>query len=131
MSTPHVPEYLTTHVLAGDRLVFALDREAAELTRGLAGHGRRAVTLSKQAPLSIVLMAMEAGNHVAEHATAGTTTILAVSGEVRVLVGGKEEVILRDRQLAVIGPGVRHDLRADRESLLLITVALAEETPKP
>ncbi|MCZ2111277.1 MAG: cupin domain-containing protein [Dehalococcoidia bacterium] len=130
MTAPRVPEYLTTHVLSGDRLVYALDREAAELTRGLAGHGRRAITLTKQPPLTVVLMAMEAGNHVAEHSTAGSTTVLVVSGEVRVMVNGTEEIILRDRQLAVIGPNVRHDLHADRESLLLITVALTEEAAK-
>ena len=126
MTAPRVPEYLTTHVLAGERLVFALDREAGELTRGLAGHGRRGVTLSKQPPLTLVLLAMEAGNALVEHATAGATSILVIRGDVHVLVGGNEEVRLLDHQLLVLADGVRHDVRAETESLLLITVAMSD-----
>ncbi len=123
MPKTRIPEYLTSHVLAGDRIVLALDREEGELARGLHGHGRRAVTLVKEGGLTVVLLAMEAGNTLAEHAAVGPTTVLVLRGILHVNLGD-EAFVLRQHEMIAFAPNVRHDVRAEEDSTLLISVVM-------
>ena len=120
------PEYLTTHILAGERLVFALDPEAAELTRGIE-HGRHGVTLVKEGALRVVMVAMKPGNRLGEHAAVGPTTVLVLNGRVKFTMAN-EELVLLQHQLVAFGPNVRHDALAEEDSTLLITVVMPQET---
>lgn len=121
MATTSVPQYLTSHLLAGERLVYSLDHEAQALGRGLDENTRRGVTLAKQGGLSVVLVQMKAGNRLDEHSAPGPTTVLNLAGRVRLRVG-TEEVLLLPHDIVVFGPGARHDAVAEQDSTLLITV---------
>ena len=123
MTTERTPDYLTTHVLAGERLVFALDHEATELASGLASGGHRAVTLVKEEGLRVVLVVLGVGGRLDEHLVAGPTTVLLLKGRVRLTAGGKA-VLLLPHQMVALGANVRHDAVAEEDSTLLISVVM-------
>lgn len=122
----HMPEYLTTHVVAGDRLVYALDKETGTLAKLAQGGGRRGLALTKQPGLGVVLVAMEKDNVIGPHAKAGPTTIQVLQGQVAVELTG-ETVNLGEHQIAVLGPDVEHTVVARQPSVLLVTVAGQEQ----
>lgn len=123
MAEDHVPEYLKTHVLRGEHLVFRLGERIAELRGELtAGRERRGVTLLKQEGLNVVLTAIRAGGRVAEHNVAGPALVQAVEGRVR-LRAGDQAWELGPGDLAALGPGVAHDLEALEDAAVLVAIA--------
>lgn len=120
----HNPVYTQTHNISGARLTFSLLAQGKQLMDSVGQHGRKALTLSKQDDLSVVLMAIRAGDKLAEHGAPGTVTIQIVEGHARVNVG--DEVLdVRDGFLIQLAGGLRHDIEAETDSLVLITVASA------
>lgn len=118
----HNPIYTQTHNINGERLTFSLPADGRQLLDSLGDRGRKAVTLAKQDDLSVVLMAIRAGDRLAEHSAAGTVTIHVLEGHVRVNVG--DEVIEgREGILVQLANGLRHDVDAQTDALVLITVA--------
>lgn len=99
---------------AGDRL---LDR--------LGGHRRQTETLARESGVSILLMAMEAGDALHEHAAEGVVSIQLLLGHTTVKAG-EEAFDLLPGQLVMLQPGVRHDLRAVERSTILLTVTGGE-----
>jgi len=81
------------------------------------------VTLVKEGSLTVVLLAMEAGNNLAGHAAAGPTNVLVLRGIVRATLGD-EEFVLRQHEMIAFGPNVRHDVRDEEDSTLLISVVM-------
>lgn len=123
MADEHVPEYLKTHVLRGEHLLFHLPERVAELRQELTGdRERRGVTLLKQDGLNVVLTAIRAGGRVAEHGVAGPALLQAVTGRVR-LRAGTETWELGPGDLAALGPGVAHDLEALEDAAVLVVIA--------
>ena len=78
MPKPDSPEFGTTFDLA----------ETAREMRGEAeyshGHGHAARTIVRASDLRVVLLAIRAGCHVAEHTAQSTVAIQVVSGRVRI-----------------------------------------------
>ena len=120
----HIPEYLTTHVVSGDRMVYALDNEAENLAKLAEGAGRRGLTLAKEAGVSVVMVGMDKGNLVGTHSVAGSVTIQVLSGRVEVRLP-KETVDLLQHQIAILGSDVEHSIMAHEVSVLLLTVCSA------
>ena len=122
------PDRLRTHpeqrFLAGDRKV-DLNQATAELRAegrpGGGGHHQK--TLYKHGGATIALFLFEAGGRLAEHRTAGTVTIHALDGRLRVAAGGEAHELTAG-QLAVLAPGVPHDVTAVEPSRMLLTVHL-------
>ena len=65
----------------------------------------------------------EAGGRLAEHTTAGTVSIHALDGRLRVNAGGEAHELTAG-QLVVLAPGVAHDLTAVEPTRMLLTVHL-------
>lgn len=109
------PKHAAMHVLD-------LEQDADRLLQRLPGHRRQTETLAREGGSSIVMMAMEAGDSVREHATPGPVSIQLLRGHARLTAAG-EDIELREGQLALLQPGVPHDLRAEAQSVVLLTVS--------
>lgn len=99
--------------LAGDRL-----REEAPWRL----HGYAAATLVRERDLRVVLIELRAGAHMPEHRTVARVTIHALRGRVRLLLADRA-VTLVAGQVLVLDGNVAHDVHADVDSALLLTIA--------
>ncbi|HVZ35103.1 MAG TPA: AraC family ligand binding domain-containing protein [Polyangiaceae bacterium] len=98
----------------------AIDREM----RGEPAYlreGHTARTLVREPDLRIVLLAMQAGAHLAEHRADETSSIQALRGQGRLRLPDKL-VNLPSGHLLVLERGLRHDLEALEESTFLLTI---------
>lgn len=85
-------------------------------------HGSSSVTLVRQPDMRVVLVALRAGSRMQEHHTTARVTIQVHHGRVRLSVGGRE-LSLAAGQLLMLDRGVPHDVQADDDSALLLTLA--------
>ena len=85
--------------------------------------GRSAVTVygGQERDLRQTLVAMRAGTVLGEHQAPGEATLQVVQGRVT-LRAGEESWTLSAGELGVI-PDERHDLAADEDAVVLLTVA--------
>ncbi|MBI2765556.1 MAG: AraC family ligand binding domain-containing protein [Chloroflexi bacterium] len=110
---PH-PEPASVHYLD-------LEAEADRLTATLAGHRRRSVNLARESGVSLIMMALEAGDAIAEHSAEGVVVVQLLRGHAVIQSGG-ESYDLRDAQAVLFQPGVRHTIHAEEQSVVLLTV---------
>ena len=117
------PHPVSERPLASPVLRFRLAEEVARLKAepDWTG-GKRAITLTKQRGLRLVLIALRAVAALHEHLAAGALTIHVLEGRVRLDVGG-ETVELAVGELLVLEPGLLHDVQAVDESVFLLTLA--------
>lgn len=99
-------------------LELAADRLLAELP----GHGRRTENIARTDGVSVLMIAMEAGDALEEHSAPGAVTVHILRGHAS-LSAGAEQYELRPGQLLVIPPAVRHNLRALEQSVALLTIS--------
>ena len=99
-------------------LTDALLAEAADSKRGRASH-----LIISGDKLRVMAMALLAGESLGEHDSPAAATLQVLRGEV-VLHGGAEQLELKAGDLAPI-PDERHDLVADVDSVVVLTVYLA------
>lgn len=102
-------------------LLDSLAKLRAETHAGESGH--RQVTIFHRAPVTQVLFSFDAGGELADHAANGLVTIHAIEGRLTVEAEG-ETYSLSANQLVVLSPGVRHSVKADEPSAMLLTVHL-------
>lgn len=110
--------------LTGPMLSFDLERQMEEL-RGDEAYrrsGRAGRTLAKSGRLRIVLTAMGAGVSIGTHQADSPMTVHVLRGHIRYRAGGEEHE-LRQGQLLFFGPGDAHDIRAEEESALLLSLS--------
>jgi len=81
-----------------------------------------AYTLRNMAALRQVLLTFGVGGRLDDHHTDGGVAIHVLDGEVAVQVQGSEYV-LGVGDLLNLAPGLRHNVQARRESLVLLTIA--------
>ena len=93
----------------------------AEGRPGSRGHHQK--TLYRHGDATIALFLFEQGGRLAEHKTAGTVSIHALDGRLRVNAGGEAHTLTAG-QLVVLAPGVKHDLTAEEPTRMLLTVHL-------
>lgn len=122
----------TTHIPAGDFPSKApvhhldLEAEAHKLLEKLPGHRRQTRNLAREAGVSVLMMAMETGDNLQDHAANGVVTVQLLSGHA-VLTSDTQHVDLRKGHLAVFQPGVRHDVTAKEQSVLLLMITGGNE----
>ncbi|MCC7087777.1 MAG: AraC family ligand binding domain-containing protein [Chloroflexi bacterium] len=122
----------TTHVPAGEYPISApvhhidLESEANKLLGSLPGHRRQTRNLAREAGVSVLMMAMETGDTLRDHAANGVVTVQLLSGRA-VLTANNQHLDLREGRLAVLQPGVRHDVAAEEQSVLLLTITGGNE----
>jgi quercetin dioxygenase-like cupin family protein len=110
--------------LAGPLLSFDIPRITTELREEEAytRSGRAGRTLAKSGRLRVVLVAMDVGNVITTHQAESPLTIHVVEGEIRFRTEVGEHHLRQD-ELLFFGPGDAHDIRADRPSVLLLTIS--------
>ena len=84
--------------------------------------GQNARTLVKYDDLRVVLIAMAAKAHMADHKADGRVSVHVVSGHIR-LKASERTFSLRPGGLLVLDHGVRHDVEALEDSAFLLTIS--------
>jgi quercetin dioxygenase-like cupin family protein len=110
--------------LAGPLLTFDLDEQLGELTREEAytRSGRAGRTLAKSGRLRVTLVAMAEGNVIGTHQADSPMTLQVLRGHIQYRANGEAHE-MRQGQLLFFGPGDAHDIRATKESALLLTIS--------
>ncbi|MGI9189670.1 MAG: hypothetical protein ACR2F9_05925 [Longimicrobiaceae bacterium] len=114
--------------LAGPVLTFKLQEHLAEL-RGEEPYrrsGRTGRTLAKSGRFRVTLVAMAAGNEIGTHHADSPMTLHLLEGHLGFRADGSEHE-LRGGEVLFFGPGDAHDIRAQQESALLITLSAVGE----
>jgi quercetin dioxygenase-like cupin family protein len=109
--------------LSAPWLLFQISEQLQKLkTEPAWQHGDRdSITLMKAPGLSLVLIALRAGDALHEHQAAGPMALQVLSGKVRISFMG-DETEVRGGELLTVDPLVPHEVRALEESVLLLTV---------
>jgi quercetin dioxygenase-like cupin family protein len=107
--------------------VHRLDLTAAAdaLRARLPGSRRQTESLAREDGVSVVMMAMEAGDTIRDHAAEGVSTVHLLDGHVTVTYSD-QDADLRAGEMLVFQPGVRHHLQAEEQSIVLLTITGAE-----
>ncbi|MDQ3556847.1 MAG: cupin domain-containing protein [Gemmatimonadota bacterium] len=110
--------------LAGPLLVFKLEEHLRDLRgeESFQRSGRAGRTLAKSGRFRVTLVAMKQGNQIGTHQADSPMTLHLLRGHLR-FRAGTEEHELREGQVLFFGPGDAHDIRAEEESALLITLS--------
>jgi quercetin dioxygenase-like cupin family protein len=82
-----------------------------------------AVTLLKQPLIRAVLMVMRSGSKIPEHTANGDLTLQVLKGKIRFRVDQKE-IRMSQGQLLTVGGNLPHDLEADEDAELILTIAM-------
>lgn len=110
--------------LSGPVQGFDLDEELA-LLRGEKEwqEGRRnSITLRKGGDLSVVLLAMKAGDSLEEHSAPGPISLIIREGRIRFAAEG-ETVEAGPERVLTCDAGVRHSVEAVSDAVCILTVA--------
>lgn len=110
--------------LSGPVQSFDLDKELARLREEKEWQEgkRNAITLRKGGGLSVVLLAMKAGDRLEEHAAPGPITLIVREGRIRFAAEG-ETVEAGPERVLTCDAGVRHSVEALGDAVCLLTVA--------
>ncbi|XLZ68394.1 cupin domain-containing protein [Massilia sp. SR12] len=83
------------------------------------------IALAKTERLELIRMTVPAGRALPEHAVRGQITLQCLVGEVAFDAHGRT-TILRAGELLYLEGGAAHGLRANADSLLLLTILLSD-----
>ncbi len=110
--------------LSGPVRAFDLDGELARLREEKEWQeGRRnAITLRKGGGLSVVLLAMKAGDRLEEHAAPGPISLMVREGCIRFTVEG-EVVEAGLETVLACDAGVRHSVEALSDAVCILNIA--------
>lgn len=84
--------------------------------------GPSSTTLVKHPDLRIVLIAMRASTTMPQHKTTARISIQTIAGSIRLRLPACE-IVLPAGQLLVLDHGVAHDVEAETDSALLLTLS--------
>ena len=110
---------------AHEIIQFDLKQEAESLASEChEGHfGHRQIVLYKHGHASVSLFRFEQGGSMREHKTNGTVFIQVIEGRLTLTMKGKKHR-LETGGLLVLAPGIPHDVLAEQDSVMLLTVCL-------
>ncbi len=103
-------------------------RLRSELQAGEGGH--RQETLYKDGALTIALFLFERFTGLSEHQAAGTVNMHVLRGQLKITAEGQAHV-LRAGHMLLLAPGLKHAVSAEEESVMLLTVRLADPIGPP
>ena len=98
-----------------------LEAETERLLARLPGHRRQSESLVRESGVSVILIAMEAGDVLKDHAAGGVVTVPMLRGHAA-LASATGDADLSAGCLAVLQPDVRHSLTAQERSVVVLTV---------
>lgn len=87
-------------------------------------HGHAAATLVRERELRVVLIELRAGARMAAHRTTAPVSIHALRGRVHLIVADRT-ITLAAGQVLILDSNVAHDVHADVDSAVLVTLAWA------
>ena len=93
----------------------------AESNAGERGH--RQETIYKHGKVTLALFMFDRFSHLPEHVAEGIVTMHVLKGWMKISAGTVEHE-LRAGQMLALAPGVRHSLKAEEESEVLVSVCL-------
>lgn len=110
--------------LTGPMLTFDLKQQLAELRKEEAYErsGRAGRTLAKSGRMRLVMVAMAEANVIGTHQADSPMTLHVLEGDIQYRADGGVHR-LHEGEILFFGPGDAHDIRASRESALLITIS--------
>lgn len=114
MSRPKSPEYGVTFDIAG-----VVDDLKGDDVYEREGHIAR--TLVRTPDLRVVVVVLDEGKRMEEHDTDVTALVHTISGRVRLQLPDRR-VELAAGQLLALGPGLRHDVEALADSVVMLTL---------
>lgn len=106
------------HATSGQ--VVRIGREAGESLSQFTS-----IALAKTEQMELIRMTVPAGRALAEHAVRGQVTLQCLEGEVAFDAHGRT-AILRAGEMLYLEGGAPHALRANADSLLLLTIILRD-----
>lgn len=118
--------------LAGPMLRFTLGEQFQQLRAedAYSRTGRAGRTLAKSGRMRLLAVAMREGNVVGTHQADSPMTIHVLEGDIEFRAEGGEHH-LRQGDVLFFGPGDAHDIRANRDSLILITISAVGDDFEP
>jgi quercetin dioxygenase-like cupin family protein len=121
---PRLREHPVTR-FEGEQLVLDLDAAVEQLKNEPhpAIDGHRQIALYHYGSVTKVLFAFEQGGSLEKHAANGVVSIHVLKGALTVTADGQAHA-LQPGQILMLRPNVPHDVRADEESQMLLTVHL-------
>ena len=111
------------------RLDLAHELEELRASDSFERAGHHGKTIVKHPDLRVVLIAFQAGGRILEHQTPERISIQTLEGHVRVRSGG-QEVDLPKGCLLAIDRNVPHEVQADEDSAVLLTLSWAGRPPR-
>jgi quercetin dioxygenase-like cupin family protein len=125
MADKKTPAVLASRQLRAQALRFSLQEEMAPLLQRVSGNKskRTASTLVKQGPMRVLLVALDKGGKLEEHAVSGPFSVQCLLGCAKIRLGSREEE-LHAGGLLVVDAGITHDVEALEASALLITIVM-------
>jgi quercetin dioxygenase-like cupin family protein len=102
-----------------------LEAAADELTGKLPGNRRQTKSLARESGVSVIIMAMEAGDVLDQHSADGVVTIQLLRGHATLMADG-QPLDVRPEQLVMMEPGLKHNLQAEEQSVVMLTVTGGE-----
>lgn len=108
---------------AGDSHLFNLQEALAALRAEPheAQNGHRQITILHRPPVAHVLFSFDEGGRLDRHSTPGLVTIHALEGHLLVSVEGDEHSLTAGN-LLILDSNVPHDVHAQTESAMLLTI---------
>jgi quercetin dioxygenase-like cupin family protein len=98
-----------------------LPAEADRLTGQVGGENRQGENLARESGVSVVMMAMAAGDELERHSAPGVVTVQVLRGHVRLTADGRE-FALPEGHMVMLQPNVEHQHQAETDSVVLLTV---------
>jgi quercetin dioxygenase-like cupin family protein len=94
---------------------------AAELLASAraAADGKAARTLLKTGEVTMLVIALRRGTRMVEHSAPSSTVVLSQLGRV-VFTSSEESVAVTGAHALLMGPGVRHDVHAEEDSVFTL-----------
>ena len=86
--------------------------------------GHRQIAIDREGPLTMVAFHFQAGATLPNHLVEGAVTLQVLEGRLEVSTP-EHEFYIDGGQILALDPGVPHDVKARRESKMMMTVFLA------
>lgn len=88
-----------------------------------ATDGHRQITIAHHDSLTLTLFHFEEGSRLPEHVVDGAVTIQVLEGDLEIETKAQKHR-LTDGQVLILAPNIEHDVRANADSRMLLTVHL-------
>lgn len=109
--------------------VFDLSETVAQLrAEGAQSANRNSITLRNAPGLRVVLLAMQAGDHLHDHHAPGPITLHTISGRLR-FATADQTVELGPQMVVALDGGITHNVEALEESVCVLTIG-SRPTPE-